>query len=116
MVDTPVLFLDEFSTGMDPILKRAVMTLLRDEARRGRTIVLTTQILTEAEELCDDILIINRGRQVGARRPAHAQAAVERRARGDDHLRRAAARASRRSSSGCSRCASRSSRTPWSSR
>ena len=64
MVDTPVLFLDEFSTGMDPILKRAVMTRLRDEARRGRTIVLTTQILTEAEELCDDILIINRGRQV----------------------------------------------------
>ena len=64
MVDTPVVFMDEFSTGMDPILKRAVMDYLRDEARRGRTIVLTTQILNEAEELCDDILIINRGRQV----------------------------------------------------
>ncbi len=64
MVDTPIVFLDEFSTGMDPILKRAVMGLLRDEARRGRTIVLTTQILSEAEELCDDILIMNHGRQV----------------------------------------------------
>ena len=64
MVDTPVLFLDEFSTGMDPLLKREVMTMLRDEARRGRTIVLTTQILSEAEELCEDILIIDRGRQV----------------------------------------------------
>lgn len=64
MVDTPVLFLDEFSTGLDPLLKREVMTLLRDEARRGRTIVLTTQILSEAEELCEDILIIDRGRQV----------------------------------------------------
>jgi ABC-2 type transport system ATP-binding protein len=64
MVDTPILFLDEFSTGMDPILKRAVMSSLRDESRRGRTIVLTTQVLTEAEELCDDILIINHGRQV----------------------------------------------------
>jgi ABC-2 type transport system ATP-binding protein len=64
MVDTPVMFLDEFSTGMDPILKRAVMALLRDEARRGRTIILTTQILNEAEELCDDILIMNHGRQV----------------------------------------------------
>jgi ABC-2 type transport system ATP-binding protein len=41
-----------------------VMELLRAEARRGRTIVLTTQVLTEAEELCDDILIMNRGRQV----------------------------------------------------
>ena len=64
MVDTPVVFLDEFSTGMDPLLKRAVMDALRDEAKRGRTIVLTTQILSEAEELCDDILIINHGRQV----------------------------------------------------
>jgi ABC-2 type transport system ATP-binding protein len=64
LVDTPVVFLDEFSTGMDPILKREVMELLRAEAARGRTIVLTTQVLHEAEELCDDILIIHRGRQV----------------------------------------------------
>lgn len=64
MVETPVVFLDEFSTGMDPILKRAVMGYLREEAAKGRTIVLTTQILNEAEELCDDILIMNRGRQV----------------------------------------------------
>ena len=63
MVETPVIFLDEFSTGMDPILKRAVMGYLREEAARGRTIVLTTQILNEAEALCDDILIMNRGRQ-----------------------------------------------------
>ncbi len=64
MVNTPVVFLDEFSTGMDPILKRAIMDYLREEARKGRTIVLTTQILSEAEELCDDILIMNKGRQV----------------------------------------------------
>jgi ABC-2 type transport system ATP-binding protein len=64
LVDTPVVFLDEFSTGMDPILKRSVMGLLREEAKRGRTIVLTTQILSEAEALCDDILIINRGREI----------------------------------------------------
>jgi ABC-2 type transport system ATP-binding protein len=63
MVDTPVVFLDEFSTGMDPLLKRSIMTRLRNEAARGRTIVLTTQILSEAEELCDDILILNGGRQ-----------------------------------------------------
>jgi len=64
MIDVPVVFLDEFSTGMDPILKRRVMELLRARAAQGRTIVLTTQVLTEAEELCDDILIINNGRQV----------------------------------------------------
>jgi len=71
MVTTPVLFLDEFSTGMDPILKRSVMGYLREEARQGRTIVLTTQVLSEAEELCDDILIMNKGRQV-ARGDLHA--------------------------------------------
>lgn len=64
LVSTPVLFLDEFSTGMDPILKRAVMELLRQEASRGRTIVLTTQVLSEAEQLCDDILILNKGREI----------------------------------------------------
>jgi len=64
MVETPVLFLDEFSTGMDPILKRQVMNLLRAEVEKGRTIILTTQVLSEAEELCDDILIINKGKQI----------------------------------------------------
>jgi ABC-2 type transport system ATP-binding protein len=64
LVETPVLFLDEFSTGMDPLLKREIMSMLREEARRGRTILLTTQILSEAEELCEDILILDRGRQV----------------------------------------------------
>ena len=63
-VSTPVLFLDEATTGMDPIVKRDFLMLLRQEARNGRTIVLTTQILSEAEELCDTILIMNRGRTV----------------------------------------------------
>lgn len=71
LVRTPVVFMDEFSTGMDPILKRAVMDSLREESARGRTIVLTTQVLGEAEELCDDILIMNRGKQV-ARGDLHA--------------------------------------------
>jgi ABC-type multidrug transport system ATPase subunit len=64
VVDTPIVFLDEFSTGMDPILKRSVMTMMRKEAARGRTIVLTTHILSEAEELCDDILIVKHGREI----------------------------------------------------
>lgn len=62
VVATPLLFLDEFSTAMDPILKRAVMGYLREEAAGGRTIVLTTQVMSEAEELCDDILIMHKGR------------------------------------------------------
>jgi len=71
MVETPIMFLDEFSTGMDPILKRSVMERLRTEARNGRTIVLTTQIISEAEELCDEILIMSHGKQI-ARGDLHA--------------------------------------------
>jgi len=64
LAETPVMFLDEYSTGMDVILKRQVMSLLRAETQKGRTIILTTQVLSEAEELCDDILILNKGKQV----------------------------------------------------
>ncbi len=78
MVDSPVVFLDEFSTGMDPILKRAVIGMLREQASQGRTIVLTTQVLTEAEELCDDILIMNGGRQIARGDMHHLKTLVDR--------------------------------------
>jgi len=64
MVDRPVVFLDEATTGMDPINKRTTLEAIRQEARQGRTILLTTQILQEAEELCDRIAIIDEGRLV----------------------------------------------------
>jgi ABC-2 type transport system ATP-binding protein len=66
MVDAPVVFLDEASTGMDPIMKRRVMNRIRAEASQGRTVVFTTQILSEAEELCDNIMIINQGRTLAS--------------------------------------------------
>ncbi len=62
MVQTPLLFLDEPTTGMDPITKRTTLDALRAEASRGRTVFLTTHILQEAEELCDKIAIIDRGK------------------------------------------------------
>lgn len=61
MVDTPVVFLDEATTGMDPVNKRGTLDTIREQARQGRTIVLTTHLLLEAEELCDRIAIIDRG-------------------------------------------------------
>ncbi|MBI4535969.1 MAG: ABC transporter ATP-binding protein [Ignavibacteriae bacterium] len=64
MVDKPVVFLDEATTGMDPINKRTTIEAIREEARKGRTIFLTTHILQEAEELCDSIAIIDRGQCV----------------------------------------------------
>jgi ABC-2 type transport system ATP-binding protein len=62
MIDKPVVFLDEATTGMDPVNKRATLEAIHQQAREGRTIFLVTQILQEAEELCDRIAIIDRGR------------------------------------------------------
>jgi ABC-2 type transport system ATP-binding protein len=64
MVDKPVIFLDEATTGMDPINKRATLDAIRAQAKAGRTIFLTTHILQEAEELCDTVAIIDRGTTV----------------------------------------------------
>lgn len=62
MVDSPVVFMDEATTGMDPFMKRRVMDRMLAASRGGRTVLLTTQVLSEAEQLCDTILIIDRGR------------------------------------------------------
>ena len=66
MLDAPVIILDEATTGMDPLMKRRVMDRLRTEARNARTILLTTQVLSEAEELCESIMIIDRGRAMAS--------------------------------------------------
>lgn len=66
MLDTPVIILDEATTGMDPLMKRRVMDRLRTEARNGRSILLTTQVLSEAEELCENIMILDRGRPMAS--------------------------------------------------
>jgi ABC-type multidrug transport system ATPase subunit len=66
MLDAPVIILDEATTGMDPLMKRRVMDRLREEAHNGRTILLTTQVLSEAEELCESIMILDRGRSMAS--------------------------------------------------
>ena len=58
MLDSPVIFLDEATTGMDPFMKRRVMDRIRLEARNGRTVLLTTQVLSEAEQLCEQALAL----------------------------------------------------------
>jgi ABC-2 type transport system ATP-binding protein len=66
MLEAPVIVLDEATTGMDPLMKRRVLDRLRAEAGRGRTVLLTTQILSEAEQICDTIIIIHKGRTLAS--------------------------------------------------
>lgn len=64
MVDKPIVFLDEATTGMDTFNKRKTIDAIKEESRKGRTIVLTTHDLDEAEELCDSLLIVNHGQAI----------------------------------------------------
>ncbi len=76
MVESPVLFLDEATTGMDPLIKQRVVAAIREAAAGGRTVLLTTQLLDEAEALCDRMLLLDAGqaRAVGRLRELRALA------------------------------------------
>jgi ABC-2 type transport system ATP-binding protein len=60
--DPPVIFLDEPTTGLDPEARVEVWAAIRELARGGTTILLTTQYLDEAEQLADRIAILHEGR------------------------------------------------------
>ena len=59
-----VLFLDEPTTGLDPRTRQELWHLIRELVDEGRTLLLTTQYLEEADALCDYISIIDRGKVV----------------------------------------------------
>jgi ABC-2 type transport system ATP-binding protein len=60
--DPPVVFLDEPTTGLDPQGRLEVWQAVEELARRGTTVLLTTQYLDEAEQLADRIAILHQGR------------------------------------------------------
>ena len=62
MHDPEVLFLDEPTVGLDPQARLALWEILRDLHAQGRTIVMTTHYMEEADQLCDRVAIIDRGR------------------------------------------------------
>lgn len=59
-----IIFLDEPSLGLDPVGARALKQIIREIADQGKTVLLTTHYMLEAEELCDRIAIINKGELV----------------------------------------------------
>ena len=67
--DPAILFLDEPTTGLDPQARRHLWGVVRELASRGHTIVLTTHYMEEAEELCDRVAIMDRGRIVALDTP-----------------------------------------------
>ncbi|HYH11756.1 MAG TPA: AAA family ATPase, partial [Thermomicrobiales bacterium] len=59
-----ILFLDEPTTGLDPRSRNALWDIVRDLARDGVTVFLTTQYLEEADQLADSVTVIDHGRVI----------------------------------------------------
>ena len=59
--DPDLLFLDEPTTGLDPQSRRQLWEIIRDFGRQGRTVLLTTHYMDEAERLCNRVAIVNAG-------------------------------------------------------
>jgi ABC-2 type transport system ATP-binding protein len=68
--DPELLFLDEPTTGLDPQSRRALWEILRDLRSRGRTILVTTHYMDEAERLCDRVAIVDAGKVIALGSPA----------------------------------------------
>ncbi|MDX1449497.1 MAG: ATP-binding cassette domain-containing protein, partial [Acidimicrobiia bacterium] len=66
VAESPVLFLDEPTTGLDPRSRTELWQIIRDLVYRGSTLLLTTQYLEEADQLADHIVVIDHGREIAA--------------------------------------------------
>jgi len=79
--DPEVLFLDEPTTGLDPQSRRQLWDVIRELRDRGRTIILTTHYMDEAERLCDRVAIIDYGKIIAQGSPAELVSRL-----GGDHI------------------------------
>jgi ABC-2 type transport system ATP-binding protein len=67
--DPELLFLDEPTTGLDPQARRQLWDIIRSFGDAGRTVLLTTHYMDEAERLCDRIAIVDQGRVIALGNP-----------------------------------------------
>ena len=69
--DPHLVFLDELTTGLDPQARHAIWNLVRDIRGRGKTVILSTHFMEEAEKLCDRIAILDHGNIVALDTPVN---------------------------------------------
>jgi ABC-2 type transport system ATP-binding protein len=67
--DPELLFLDEPTTGLDPQSRRQLWDIIREIRAAGRTVLLTTHYMDEAERLCDRVAIVNAGKVISLGSP-----------------------------------------------
>ncbi len=63
--DPKIVVLDEVTSGLDPVYARRMINVIKNLKKEGKTIIFSTHLLDEATKLCEKILIINHGQEVG---------------------------------------------------
>src|SRR4051812_21737248 len=76
VADPSVLFLDEPTTGLDPRSRNDLWDMLRDLVKLGTTVILTTQYLEEADQLADDVVVLDHGKTVAHGTPAELKTRI----------------------------------------
>jgi ABC-2 type transport system ATP-binding protein len=76
MHDPEVLFLDEPSAGLDPQTRLLLWEIIREYNRLGKTIVLTTHYMDEADELCGRLTIIDHGKTIAQGTPRELKSSI----------------------------------------
>jgi ABC-2 type transport system ATP-binding protein len=72
LVNNPrLIFLDEMTTGLEPAARRVAWDLIRAIRDRGTTVMLVTHFMDEAEELCDRVAIVDRGKVIACDSPGN---------------------------------------------
>jgi ABC-2 type transport system ATP-binding protein len=74
VTDPKIVLLDEPTVGMDPQARRAVWDFILELRDKGKTIVLTTHYMEEAEELCDEVGVIDHGKLIALGSPGDLKA------------------------------------------
>lgn len=67
--DPEIVFFDELTTGLDPQARRAIWELVREVRDMGKTVILVTHFMEEAERLCDRVAIIDNGKLIALDAP-----------------------------------------------
>ena len=75
--DPEILFMDEPTVGLDPLGARMLRDIIRRLKEQGKTVLLTTHNLAEVEELCDRLIIINKGKVVARGTPAEIKGCAQ---------------------------------------
>jgi len=76
--DPEILILDEPTTGLDPVVRNEVLDMIKQQKERGRTVFLSSHVLSEVEKVCDTVGILKEGQLLVSKNLSELKAEFQR--------------------------------------